>query len=526
MCHTAYVGTTLEEPLLFGLGMSSSEGEFNEALGYLHLTLQNSLQRLLIEAKRRNCIAPPYGRPPTPSPFVNENEIDLEALLNDPLECESHDRASFNYDYGFNPLIYLSDLLLRAHPRSIAARQTERKMIVERLTSRANHAKRQLSLSQELTNRAKSLQSGIVHGPLTSPLSSNSILFWCRTALAGNLIVQIAKNPHFHPLQRTVVIPSNGLDEPIKYLLDDLQPSSHYFLRCYLQGLQDSDEVEQEQEMSLNKTSTPASPSQHGEENDDSTVHPSGPPDTRTYAKGQFWTLMAEGGAGGGSTQQVHHSSSASSALEILILSRYPNYKPIDPSTLATSAPPLTTLWPEEHDLQTSPSPIEQYGYGLLSRHSPHPLFTCYVGDILTPSSTVTAASSPLWNIFNTDVLLSSTTGQYPASHNAFSPLQLGSLFMAWNDTSLASDTSLKAEEVIFKQWSYENRKYEKKVKERSEKEKTEPNKYAKRPLGPPPVLTRPPMTSSFNTIVTVSLQLPSWQSSTFSSPLHSRTSL
>lgn len=473
---------------------------FDESLEFLHITLQDSLNKLLQEAKVRNCIHPPYGRPPTPSPFVNENEIDINELLNNPLECEANDRASFNYEYGFNPLIYLSQLILKAHPKSIAARKQLRNESVDRLISRVSHARKQLSIGKELAYRAKFLQSGVVHGPLTSPLNHNSVLFWCRTAIPGNLVVQISKNISFSPVFRSVIISSGGIDEPVKYILDDLEGATHYYLRCYLQGLQDDedDTIVLEQGKSGKGASRPPTAPQDSEENDDSTVHAPAL-ETRVYAKGEFWTLMpvSESNQLGDSFRRGQ-----SFPLEILVLSRYPNFQ------LSSNAQP-SPLWGEvsEDDLMNeSPalSPHGNYGYGLLSKMSPHPIFTCYVGDILTPSHQTISDTGSIWNVFNNDLFLSSMTGKHSEQHNSGSPLRLGSLFLAWNDSSMGSDTSLKAEEVIYKQWSYDTRKYEKKSKERSEKEKAEPNKYAKRPLGPPPVLTRPPMTPTFNSVVKV----------------------
>jgi hypothetical protein len=518
-----------------------SWNNFEESLEFLHHSLHDSLNKLLQEAKSRNCISYPYGRPPTPSPFVNEDEIDLDELLNNPLDCEdTNDRASFQYDYGFNPLIFLSELILKSHPKSIAARQLERNRSVQRLITRVNHAKRQLSTARELTSRAHFLRSGVVHGPLTSPLTANSVLFWCRTAIAGKLILQIAKNNSFNPIYRTVVISTDGVDEPIKFILDDLEASSHYFMRCYLQELQDEEDepdmaMTSQQSKGTLRPNSRQSPQQFHEDNDDSTVQTSPAPiDTRVYAKGQFWTLMPASQSNQRDSpvqqqQQQHRGGSNPLAypLELLILSRYPSYQPPPPAPPA-AAPPLTSLWDtqlEESERQltaATQSPHENsrhsYGYGLLSRHSPHPLFTCYVGDILTPplasssvaSSGVDVETSPqLYPIFNQDLLLSSATGQYPEPYNTLSPLLLGSVFLAWNDTSHASETSLKAEEVIYKQWNYEIRKHEKRCRERAEKEKTDPNKYSKRPLPPPPVLTRPPMTSAFSSIVKVQFLSP-----------------
>lgn len=477
-----------------------SWNNFDESLEFLHHVLEESLVKLLKEAKVRNCILPPYGRPPTPSPFVNENEIDIDELLNNPLEEDTNDRKNFQYDYGFNPLIYLSQLILKAHPQSVAARKQQRNESFHRLVSRVSHAKRQLFIAKQLTSQAKFLQSGIVHGPLTSPINPNSVLFWCRTAISGNLVVQISKNISFNPVYRSLIIPSGGIDEPIKYILDDLEGATHYYLRCYLQGLQEDDENDHTIILNQSKKGGKgsSSPQHDSEENDDnSTVQATGQ-ESRIYAKGEFWTLMP-----------VSESNfrGPSFPLELLILSRYPTYTAVP--SIHSSTTPSGEVHEDDlmNDSPNTPS-HDNYGYGLLSKLSTHPIFTCYVGDILTPSHTDTrpiSDSNQIWNVFNNDFLLSSMTGKFSEQHTLGSPLRLGSLFLAWNDASLGSDTSLKAEEVIYKQWSYDTRKYEKKCKERSEKEKAEPNKYSKRPLGPPPVLNRLPMTPTFSTIVKVS---------------------
>ena len=542
---------------------------FESALSFLNVTLEQSLEKLLIEVTKQNCIFPPYGRPLTPSPFVNENEINIDELLNNPTEIETNDRSSFNYNYGFNPLIYLSQLILKAHPKSIEKRKYLRYQAMERLTLRSKHARLQLETGRELHNLARFYHSGIIHGPLTTPISPYSVLFWCRTAIEGDLIIQISKNSLFNPIQSTVIIHSNGINDPIKYLFEDLSHSTHYYLRCYIKHLQTSEnDIENDSTINAitvtnnnntnhhtiannnnnnnntnkqnnnnnnnknnvnnnnkNNNSQIEKPNSKSsqrdtEVNDDSTVLI---PDDKVYGKCQFWTIMAITDSKQTTLSSEKHENPFY-PLEILVLSRYPFYKQSDVAPI-TIPPPISTFWnnntTEEKNIDQflesgsviSNDPLnDPYGFGLLSKTTTHPIYTCYVGDILTPSfshlssSSSSVNSSPVWNVFNEDILLSSATGHFSEQHISSSPLLMGSMFLAWNDNNNASDTNLKAEEVIYKQWSYENRKYEKKLKERNEKDKTEAGKNSKRPLGPPPILTRPPMTPSFNTVVKVFL--------------------
>ena len=49
---------------------------FDDRVKLLNDILQNTLEDLLREARSRNVLDAPYGRPPTPTPFVDVNDID------------------------------------------------------------------------------------------------------------------------------------------------------------------------------------------------------------------------------------------------------------------------------------------------------------------------------------------------------------------------------------------------------------------------------------------------------------------
>jgi hypothetical protein len=146
-----------------------------------------------------------------------------------------------------------------------------------------------------------------------------------------------------------------------------------------------------------------------------------------------------------------------------------------------------------------------------------HPVLTCFLGDIFEPCSAdiggalqkdMSVFDQQIWELFNgQDATLSAAAGVGNRQYCSRSPAALSSLLFAWNDTQAGSDTGLKAEEVVHKQFSYDTRKYEKKMKDRQEKEAAalasgQAKASSKRSLGPPPVFNRPQMSATFSAMV------------------------
>lgn len=143
------------------VSIMSSE-DFEDKIELLNSTLHDSIERLLQEAKKKGVLLPPFGRPPTPTPFVDEDEEivqDLDATTEDTRnEDDVDDVTNFKYQYGFNPLEFLADLLHLAHPQSVAKRRQQRSLAQQRLCSRAKHAHTLLSTAEGLKERTLQLR--------------------------------------------------------------------------------------------------------------------------------------------------------------------------------------------------------------------------------------------------------------------------------------------------------------------------------------------------------------------------------
>lgn len=144
--------------------------DFDEKVSFLNSTLRDSIERLLVEASNKDAILAPYGRPPTPTPFVDEDEEitqDNDDTGKD--EEDMDDATNFKYEYGFNPLVFLADILHRAHPDSIASRQKQQADARARLCARVQHARNLLSTGDNLKVRAEQLRryGAYIHSILT-----------------------------------------------------------------------------------------------------------------------------------------------------------------------------------------------------------------------------------------------------------------------------------------------------------------------------------------------------------------------
>mmetsp|Transcript_13009 Transcript_13009/g.24004 ORF Transcript_13009/g.24004 Transcript_13009/m.24004 type:complete len:774 (-) Transcript_13009:142-2463(-) len=415
--------------------------DFEEKLTLLNTTLRDSIEKVLEEAKNKNALLPPFGRPPTPTPFVDEDEEVCQDLEEDEADTRNDDAANFKYEYGFNPLIYLADFFHRAHPDSIAFRKKQKEDSKSRLRFRVEHARRQLSVGAGLAVRASQLRSGIIHGPLTSPCSPSSVNFFCRSVSAGEVVVQLSLQSDFSEAI-TSRFTSSGPEDPLKAVLTDLKPGTKYFCRCF-------------QEL----------PGEGGQDGDGEVC----------YASCQFWTLLDVAAVG---SEGVHQE------VELFAISGQRRRLPAE---------------------ETGSSSFRVSGGDGDAR----PVFSVLVGDVFDHSVNTARECSPpsvdaqLWELFRGDPIYS----PFLEADESHAMLCMSSMLCAWNDSQSGSDTGLKAEEIVHKQWSYDMRKYEKRQKERLEKEKKEafeqkaggPSPSRKRSVAPPPTLSRPAMSLAFS---------------------------
>lgn len=409
----------------------SVEG-FDEKLHFLQATLESALSRLLHEAREKDALLPPYGRPPTPTPFMDEEECAATLQLEGNVTCHTDDAAEddeldFNYQYGFNPLLFLSEYIHRSHPDSIAKRKQLQRDSMERLVFRAKHALHQQEVAENLRLRVDQLKSGIVHGPLTYPKSPTSVVLICRVASVGKVHIDLSTDSDFETLHSSTVHESLGYEEPLKVSLEGLSPLCKYYCRCHLSRADGAQEDASEDECESTK---------------------------KSFAHCQFWTLA--------------DSSSPPVDLELFVI----NGQRRGDSVHEASARPRGSF------------------------DSSEAKFSVLVGDVFRYEAVEKGPreshESQLWDLFQHDPLF---TALLP-SRSANSVLSKSSLLVAWDDSQQGSDTGLKAEEIVHKQWSYDSRKHEKRLKEQQEQDRREPSR--KRSLAPPPVLSRPAMSSSF----------------------------
>lgn len=198
--------------------------------------LERGLQKLLGEVRRRNITQPPYGRPPTPSPLLSEEAfVSLGSSGADDGD-DSSDDPVFRFDYGFNPLKFLADYVLWSHPSSFAAREVERERAAERLRFRAQHAIKQLVVSESLRLIAKQQGSGILWGPLTSPAPAGPVTAVLQALRDGWIVLQVSTDASFGDVACTVTIKTAcTAAAPTKLTVPDLAPGTRYFVRCCLE---------------------------------------------------------------------------------------------------------------------------------------------------------------------------------------------------------------------------------------------------------------------------------------------------
>eukprot|EP01031_Cornospumella_fuschlensis_P037487 gene37487-45524_t len=143
--------------------------DYQEEVHELHRILRKGIEELCNHAKEHNFLSYPYGRKPDPTPLITEEDfVGIGGPDTDDIE------PPFVYDYGFDPLKFLSNYIRWAHPRSVEARRQAKVDAQARLAFRAQHALKQLATQQALVERIGQLRAGIYWGPfvhLTSDVS-------------------------------------------------------------------------------------------------------------------------------------------------------------------------------------------------------------------------------------------------------------------------------------------------------------------------------------------------------------------
>ena len=164
----------------------------------------------------------------------------MEIINND----DVNDDPVFKFDYGFNPLRFLADYIRWSHPSSVEERRIKKENSLNFLQARAEHSKIQLQSSSQLKQLSKVLDSGIIWGPVTGPLSSTSIECICQPVCAGTVVIELSSDSDF---SEVAGVPYNIIAEepllgvgpemvaPVKTTIDGLLAGTKYYIRCYLQ---------------------------------------------------------------------------------------------------------------------------------------------------------------------------------------------------------------------------------------------------------------------------------------------------
>ena len=307
--------------------------------------------------------------------------------------------------------------------------------------------------------------------------------------------------------QRTL-LHSQGPDTPLKVALEGLEPSTKYHCRCWL-VLEEGGDGDRKDSPSTEQMATTTSMTEAGEG------------DVPQYlATCQFWTLVDNAQAGSSSSNNNSNNNNNNNSSN--------NNSNEGEAHQEVELFAINGKTRQRRDEQGwGPSCFE-----VTTETTSRPFFSVIVGDIFDNRGNTGGSvggkcdggfcppqpvDTQLWQLFRHDPLFFPMS----ATSETNSVLCMSSMLCAWNDSQMGSDTGLKAEEIVHKQWNYDTRKFEKRQKEKLEKEKKEAFEQKgggggaggssttpakKRPAVPPPVLSRPAMSTAFGLLAKVCL--------------------
>lgn len=502
---------------------------YKEKLVLLNKIVHDGIAKLLIEAKNKNYLEPPYGRLPFPTPLITEDDFIKEgALHSDDAEPE------FKFDYGFDPLKTLAEFIIWSHPKSVEARKQKKIEAAKFLERRAEHAKRQMCVSHNLSALAHYASSGVLWGPLCSPLSSSAVVVVCKPLRRGKVIFQISKFRDFREVleKKEVAVASQGrqqeppLDEilPTKATFKDLKPATKYFIRACLSS------------NPVVRVRAPRKPSDMSakEEPEEDTEAECADLAFRglhggAFSYSEFWTLPSADRSAQEAIELEEPSSAADSATPDHHHGshhhhhrhrHHHHHKKAETATTAEAAdgdsyPPVLiscfgqlpveafagTVAPAE---AVPPRPLDTP----LPRADPHcPAVTCLLGDLLPSGSATDGAGAPSEegpaaprHELQRD--LSCVLARCPLFAGVQSPLHASSLLLAWRDGSEGSHFSLRAEELAYKQYRADVKRHKKKYAKTKTTGGSSSGTAATLHMPPLPTIARLPLSDSLQSVL------------------------
>lgn len=215
------------------------DGKYQLEVSELHTILKKGIEELCKHAKRNNFLEYPYGRNANPTPLLTEE--DFINQLGGP-DCDDSEPV-FEYSYGFDPLKFLSDYIVWAHPKTVENRQLAKINAQARLQFRAQHALRQIETQRQLIERIGQMQAGILWGPIAHAESGTRVFATFQPLKPSTVYLQSAGDSQFSTILHTIrlVVPGPSLFTHVE--LPKLTSGSACFLRCFAipldeQGLQ------------------------------------------------------------------------------------------------------------------------------------------------------------------------------------------------------------------------------------------------------------------------------------------------
>lgn len=584
---------------------------YEERLALLNIIIKMSVERLGKESTKRDILKEPYGRPVPPTPLLTEEELIRKGGFS---ANPTDDVPIFSYEYGFNPLTYLGDLIKWSHPDSVAARNDLKLQSQQRLEFRAKHAMRQMKTALTMRHTVNTTRSGILWGPFVSPSFTNKTEVICvvRALRDGELIAQLSRTKNFKEIDIEIITPVVKAEIPAKFVISNLDEGSHYFIRCCLKDAKYQDPnfppkpVEMEEpekklgqsrmsvrEMKENEKKAAEKPNSENEHSHlplhlRPTARFTGV-ETNVFQFGEFWTFMAEdaeesdeedslGDVAGGDDESygeedvnglyveplllmsvgissVHHKSKSvleqraketaepppapapataehvaspvSSTSKLLNRGSTREKRssagtgPMVVSKVPLSCPDARYLITDSIDgpLALSGEFTPQLTDHILNTLCGHgdaeearrkkipqtPVYSCLIGDVFS-SSIIAAEESSSLGVYGTlmDSLfkLSVQSGVFC---NTLSIFRKTAFLLGWNDGSVGAKSGLRAEEVLYKQYAHDLRRHQRKYKldkKGNPLSKEVGNPASQAAIPPAPVLMRPPLSSSLETLL------------------------
>lgn len=196
--------------------------------------VSNGIEELCRFAKQHKFLEPPYGKRPDPTPLITEEDFVGAGAL----QCDDKE-PEFQYEYGFDPVKFLGQYLVWAHPDSVETRRLKKVDALSRLRFRVAHARRQLHTEQILRERAQNFSSGVAWGPLALLVTATSVRLSLRTFRAATVLVQVAADAAFSDDVRYLRLAAAETQPGVflaKADLDRLRSKQLYHVRAYAAG--------------------------------------------------------------------------------------------------------------------------------------------------------------------------------------------------------------------------------------------------------------------------------------------------